>query len=71
MAVDCGGWDAYMMDEKDGTGDGELGKLISVMGTPTVGGGGWVDTAKETCTDGLDTGREGNTGGTEISFEIT
>jgi hypothetical protein len=28
------GMPIYMMDDKDGTGDGELGKLICVMGTP-------------------------------------
>jgi len=29
-----------MMDERDGTGDGEGGKLICVMGTAVDGGGG-------------------------------
>ena len=31
--------DPLMMDERDGTGDGECGKLIWVMGTPVDGGG--------------------------------
>lgn len=70
MAADCGGWDACIMDE-DGTGDGEWGKAISVMGTPKVGGGGWEDTATETCTDGLSAGRDGRAGGAESSYEIT
>ena len=42
------------MEEKDGTGDGECGKLIWVMGTPMDGGPGWVDTAMDAGTGGAD-----------------
>lgn len=54
MATDCGAWDACMMDEKDGTGDGAWGNMIWVMGTPVVGGGAWDDAAPEPWTDGWD-----------------
>jgi hypothetical protein len=37
MATDDGGWEACMIDEKEGTGDGEWGKLMWVMGTPIHG----------------------------------
>ena len=71
MAADFGSWDACMMDEKDGMGDGEWGNTIWVMGTPVVGGGCWEDTAPETWTDGLDAGKVGRAGGAESSSEIT
>ena len=35
--VDGEALDPLMMDERDGTGDGECGKLIWVMGTPVMG----------------------------------
>ena len=37
--VDGEALDPLLMDERDGTGDGECGKLIWVMGTPVDGGG--------------------------------
>ena len=71
MVADCGAWDTCMMDKKDGTGDGEWGKEILVMGTPIVGSIGGEDTAPETCTEELDAGREGRASDAESRSEIT
>lgn len=60
-----------MMEEKDGTGEGEWGKLMWVMGTPMDGCPGWVDMAMEAGTGGDDTWMEGITGGTEETYEMT
>lgn len=59
-----------MINEKDGTGDGEWGKLMWVMGTPIGGGPDCVDTVVDAGTDGVDTWREGSSGGAEDSSEM-
>jgi hypothetical protein len=73
MVADDGGWEACMIDEKEGTGDGEWGKLMWVMGTPIHGSPGWVDTAMYagTGSDRADAGREGSIGGAEDSSKMT
>jgi hypothetical protein len=45
-----------MMYEKEGTGDGECGKEIWVMGTPVDGGGGGRDMALVVTTVVLEAG---------------
>lgn len=56
IAGDGSGLGMFTMEENDGTGDGEWGKLMWVMGTS------WVDTAMEGCTRWVTAGREGSTG---------
>lgn len=58
------------IEEKDGTGDDECGKLMWVMGMPMDGYPSWVDTARDAGTCGADARMEGITGCTEI-FEMT
>ena len=71
MVIDDRGCGAYMIDEKEGTGDGEWGKLMWVIGMPSDGCPGWDDTAMEACSDGVGAGREGTSGGAEDSSEMT
>jgi hypothetical protein len=64
-----------MMDDKDGTGDGEWGKQICVMGTPWLGGG-WVGIVTDAEADGAGAvdngaGSDGMTGGAVKRSEIT
>ena len=71
MAVEDCGRGTCMIDEKDGTRDGECGKLTWVMGTPIDGGLGWVDTGMEAGMARTDAGWEDISGGAEESSEMT
>lgn len=70
MADDGGANEAFMMEEKDGTGDGEWGKDIWVIGTPVDGGGaGETDIAPVVTADVWYTGDAADNGGPEGSSE--
>jgi hypothetical protein len=47
-----------MINEKEGTGDGEWGKLMWVIRMPSDGYPDWEDMAMEACIDGAGMGRE-------------
>lgn len=79
MAAEETGSGAYMMDEKDGTGDGEWGKFMWVMGTPMDDGtacmGSTADAAEAGGagggTGGMDAYTDGRIGGSEWISETT
>ena len=71
------GMGACMMDEKDGNGDGECGKVIWVIGTPpegvcevTVVGSVVVDGKGEVRAD-MGGVTDGKTTGAEVSVDMT
>lgn len=68
-AVDAGNG-ACMMEENDGTGEGEWGKLMWVMGTPMDGCPGWVDMAMDASNGGADACMEGIIGGAVETSEM-
>lgn len=59
-----------MIEENDGTGDGECGKLMWMMGVPMDGCPGWVDTAVDAGTCGADAWMEGLIGDVEEISEM-
>lgn len=70
MAAAKLGSGACMMDEKDGTGEGEWGKLMWVMVTPMEGSPGCVELVADASSDGAGAGMEGAIGEAEDTSEM-
>jgi hypothetical protein len=60
-----------MMEEKDGTGDGECGNEIWVMGTPMDGGSGGGSTTPEVGIAAPEAGGAAWGGGADDTSEMT
>ena len=71
IVAEDGGLGMLTMDENDGTGDGEWGKLIWVMGMGRDGGTGGLDTVAEGGTRCVVAGRVGKAGWVVSTSEMT